>query len=90
MRFIQQRRHRQNFYISSTGAIALDKELQKEKIIFRNTPSRNDYFDLSHLMFLRNKSDIIVSNDSMLTKLMRKISPDNILSISDLESIIEK
>jgi hypothetical protein len=61
-----------------------------EKIIFRNTPSRNDYFDLSHLMFLRNKSDIIVSNDSMLTKLMRKISPDNILSISDLESIIEK
>lgn len=60
------------------------------KIIFKNAPSRNDFFDLSHLMYLRNKSDIIVSNDSMLLKLLNKIHPKNILSISNFESIIEK
>lgn len=60
------------------------------KIIFKNAPSRNDFFDLSHLMFLRNKSDIIVSNDLMLLKLLNKFYPKNILSISNFESIIEK
>jgi hypothetical protein len=60
------------------------------KIIFKNAPSRNDYFDLFHIAYLRKESDIIISNDSMLTKLMNKIHPNNILSTTDLEKIIDK
>lgn len=56
------------------------------KLIFKNAPSRNDYFDLCHLMYLRNKSDIIVSNDTMLLKLMKKIHPHNIKTTTDFES----
>lgn len=81
---IQEYDHSLDLYFLCIGAFT------GEKIIFRNAPSRNDYFDLSHLKYLRNKSDIIVSNDLMLTKLVNKIHSNNILSTSDLESIIEK
>lgn len=60
------------------------------KIVFKNVPSRNDYFDLCHLMYLNNTSSIIVSNDSMILELMNKLHPSNILSVKDFETIIEK
>ena len=58
------------------------------KIIFKNAPSKNDYFDLVHLMYLRGESDIIVSNDNMLIKLMKKLWPKNINSLSEFEKSI--
>jgi len=60
------------------------------KILFKNAPSRNDYFDLNHLTYLRNRTDIIVSNDKMVIKIMKKLHPDNILSTTDLEDIFKK
>ena len=59
------------------------------KIVFKNAPSRNDYFDLCHLMYLRNNSNIIVSNDRMLIDLMNKCNPHNILSINDFQRKIK-
>lgn len=50
------------------------------KLIFKNAPSRNDYLDLVHLMYLRNPLDIIVTNDKMLHKILNKTNPFNILS----------
>lgn len=45
------------------------------KIIYKNAPSRNDYFDLHHLAYLNSKKDIIVSNDAMLRRLLEKFYP---------------
>lgn len=53
------------------------------KLVFKDAPSKNDFFDLNHLMYLNNKFDSIVSNDTMLTKLMKKICPANIISTED-------
>ncbi len=60
------------------------------KIIFKDAPSKNDFFDLNHLMYLRCQTDIIISNDTMLLKLMNKFYPNNILPTKSFESIIEK
>lgn len=59
------------------------------KIVFKNAPSRNDYFDLCHLMYLKNNSNIIVSNDRLLIDLMNKCNPHNILSVNDFQRKIE-
>jgi len=60
------------------------------KIIFKNAPSKNDYFDLNHLMYLPNQNNIIVSNDKMLFKIMEKIFPNNLISTSACIKLIEK
>lgn len=58
------------------------------KLIFKNAPSRNDYHDLNHIMYLRNPLDILVSNDKMLLKLMKVIHPKNILSAEEFRPML--
>jgi hypothetical protein len=55
------------------------------KLIFKNAPSRNDYIDLSHLMYLRNPDDKIISNDKMLIQMMKKIFLDNIITTDNFQ-----
>lgn len=57
------------------------------KLIFRNAPSRNDYLDMAHLMYLSNPKSIIVSNDRMIRKVLMKINPNNFLSADEFECI---
>ena len=58
------------------------------KIIYKNAPSRNDYFDLHHLAYLNSKKDTIVSNDDMLRRLLEKFYPSNYISILDFEKLL--
>jgi hypothetical protein len=53
------------------------------KMIFRNAPSRNDYLDMAHLMYLSNSKSVIVSNDRMIRKVLMKINPNNFLSADE-------
>jgi hypothetical protein len=53
------------------------------KLIFRNAPSRNDYLDMAHLMYLSNPKSVIVSNDMMIRKILMKINPNNFLSADE-------
>jgi hypothetical protein len=53
------------------------------KLIFRNAPSRNDYLDMAHLMYLSNPKSVIVSNDKMIRKVLMKINPNNFLSADE-------
>jgi len=55
------------------------------KLIFKNEPGRNDYLDLSHLIYLRNPNDKIISNDKMLLKMMKKIFLDNIITTDNFQ-----
>jgi len=55
------------------------------KLIFKNAPSRNDYIDIAHLMYLRNPDDKIITNDKMLIKMMKKLFLDNIMTTDDFQ-----
>ena len=50
-----------------------------EKISYKNTTGKNDYLDLNHLTYLHGPLNKIVTDDSLLHKIMNKIFPDNIL-----------
>jgi hypothetical protein len=54
------------------------------KISFINTPGKNDYMDLSHLIYLNGKQNQIVTNDNMLHKIMKDIYPENILKTNEI------
>lgn len=53
------------------------------KLIFRNAPSRNDYLDMAHLMYLSNPKSVIVSNDRMIRKVLMKTHPNNFLTADE-------
>lgn len=53
------------------------------KLIFRNAPSRNDYLDMAHLMYLNNPESVIVSNDKMIRNVLLKTNPNNFLSADE-------
>lgn len=54
-----------------------------KKLIFRNAPSRNDYIDMAHLMYLSSPKSVIVSNDKMISKVLMKVNPINFLSANE-------
>lgn len=58
------------------------------KLIFKNAPSRNDYLDMAHLMYLSSPKSVIVSNDKMLRKVLLKIYPTNFLSADEFGRLL--
>jgi hypothetical protein len=52
------------------------------KIIYKNSPGKNDLLDLCHLMYVK-QADKIVTNDKMLLNIMGKVCPDNIISADE-------
>jgi hypothetical protein len=45
---------------------------------------RNDYTDIKHLLYLRSENDIIVSNDSIFTKI---IGQTQLMKIEDFKKV---
>ena len=54
------------------------------KVSLKNIPAKNDYFDLSHLIYLKGIDNIIVSDDKMLHKNMKTLFPNNIVETINL------
>jgi hypothetical protein len=54
-----------------------------QKVSSKNSPAKNDYLDLFHLIYLKNAVDKIVSDDKMLHQFMKKLFPNNIIETNN-------
>jgi hypothetical protein len=54
------------------------------KVIFGTEPGANDYFDLNHISYIEDESNVIVTDDKMIYKVCSKLFPAQILRTSDV------
>jgi hypothetical protein len=55
-----------------------------QKVSSKNTPAKNDFLDLFHLIYLKNVDDKIVSDDKMLHQFMKILFPNNIVETKEM------
>ena len=87
-------RRTKELLLSYTGRadkfLLADALRQRDSLIKGTTPARNDFIDVSHLLYLELSEQIIVSDDGPLADTCRELFPNNYLPSQDLRAICER
>ncbi len=63
--------------------IILASYYSDQRISFGNTPGKNDYFDLNHLLYIDTNDKVIVTNDKLFNKLMQNKFSNRYITTSE-------
>ncbi|MEQ9302833.1 MAG: hypothetical protein RJQ14_02885 [Marinoscillum sp.] len=72
-----------NYNGSIDTAILFEALYRDSKILWGGEVGRNDNADLAHLFYLNDLTTAIVTDDKPLTKLIRKLMPERVLSCNE-------
>jgi hypothetical protein len=52
--------------------------MQEKRLAHRQTPARNDLGDVTHLLYLKNRTVKLVTDDRFLAEVMAEIAPTRV------------
>ncbi len=66
--------------------LVADAYRQERNLIKGETPEKNDFIDVSHLLYLAHDSQIMVTNDRFLQSICENLFPNNYCSVDDFKN----
>ena len=61
--------------------------LQARNLLNGTSPALNDFFDRSHFLYIKSKSDFIVSDDGLIRQTCQALFPEQYVSVSEFKEI---
>ena len=62
--------------------------IQAKDLLCGGTPAANDFFDISHFLYIHNEYDVMVSNDKLMKEVFETMWPTQHITVRKLREYL--